>query len=240
MHKQTRIAQFRPLIHEFFVVASALVFTLCANLALGQALYTDFPALSNINAGQAYVFYSHGFIVEGEDPTPVHPEYGRYDFPAIKTALFDAGDFNLIAHHRPANTDADVYAGQLVAWVNMLLDAGVAADKIALVGFSRGGRLTAMASSALSDKGINTVIMASCIDGDMQATPPLSLGGRLLSIYELSDGPGSCMNLAARSRLSSFAEIEINTGKSHGAFYTPAPEWIEPLSDWLKQVLAYD
>jgi hypothetical protein len=26
------------------------------------------------------VIYSHGLIVEGDDPRPVHPEYGVYDF----------------------------------------------------------------------------------------------------------------------------------------------------------------
>lgn len=219
-------------------LATSAIALFTAAAAWGGESYDGFP--SHINKEQAYVFYSHGFIVEGTNPTPVHPEYGRYDFPAIKSAIAGIGGFNLIAHHRPAGIDADDYAAQLAQWARLLIDAGVPAEKIVLVGFSRGGMLTAMASSQLRDLSINTVILASCVEGDIQSSPPLSLGGRFLSIYERTDGPGTCMTLAARSNLISFAEIEINTGKSHGAFYTPAPEWISPLADWLGQVLASD
>lgn len=39
--------------------------------------------------------------------------------------------------------------------------------------------------------------------------------------------------LAARSRLASFEEIAISTGKKHGAFYQPMPEWVRPLPAWI-------
>ena len=35
-------------------------------------LYTDFP--TEINAGERYVIYSHGLIVEGDNPRPEHPK----------------------------------------------------------------------------------------------------------------------------------------------------------------------
>lgn len=44
---------------------------------------------------------------------------------------------------------------------------------------------------------------------------------------------GSCAALAQRSRLASFEEVAISTGKQHGAFFEPRPEWINPLKVWI-------
>jgi hypothetical protein len=62
----------------------------------------------------------------------------------------------------------------------------------------------------------------------------LSFGGNFLSIYEKSDSPwGKCNKLAARSHLTSYKEVEISTGKKHGAFYQPLPQWLGPLKAWI-------
>jgi hypothetical protein len=76
-------------------------------------------------------------------------------------------------------------------------------------------------------------LLAICKDGDFERDPPLILAGNLLSIYETSDELGSCANLAARSHLSSFKEVAISTGKGHGAFFQPLPEWLQPLKSWI-------
>jgi pimeloyl-ACP methyl ester carboxylesterase len=194
-------------------------------------LYTDFPSV--IHADERYVIYSHGLIVEGDNPRPVSPMYGQYDFPAIKQALFDGGRFNLIAYQRPKNADFDTHARLLESWVRRLRAAGVKASRITLVGFSRGGQLTAVASGHLAEEGINTAILAICQNGDFDITPPVALGGNFLSIYETSDVLGSCGKLAARSHLASFKEVAISTGKGHGAFFQPRPEWLAPLRAWI-------
>ena len=193
-------------------------------------LYDNFPAA--IHADERYVIYSHGLIVEGSDPKPVSPKYGQYDFPAIKQSLFKDGGFNLIAYQRPKSAD-DSYADTLKSWVHRLLDAGVAPGRITLVGFSRGAQLTALASNGLASTGINTALMAICENGEVSHAPGLILGGNLLSIYETSDELGSCGKLAARSHLKSFKEVSISTGKKHGAFFQPLPEWIAPLKAWI-------
>jgi hypothetical protein len=195
-------------------------------------IYDNFP--DKIHAGERYVIYSHGMIVEGDDPKPISPKYGQYDFPAIKQSLFSGGRFNLIAHQRPKSSD-DAYAGTLKSWVRRLLDAGVKPSRITLVGFSRGAQLTALASSDLASEGINTAILAICEDGDVSQTPGLVLGGNLLSIYETSDELGPCQKLAARSHLKSFKEVAISTGMKHGAFFQPLPQWIRPLRAWIAQ-----
>jgi hypothetical protein len=195
-------------------------------------IYDRFP--DAVHAGERYVFYSHGMIVEGDDPKPISPQYGQYDFPAIKQTLFSAGGFNLIAFQRPKSSD-DAYATTLKLWVRRLLDAGVKPSRITLVGFSRGAQLTALASNDLASEGINTALLAICEEGDVSHATGLVLGGNLLSVYETSDELGSCRKLSARSHLKSFKEIAISTGKRHGAFFQPLPQWIGPLKAWIAE-----
>jgi dienelactone hydrolase len=126
--------------------------------------------------------------------------------------------------------------GTLDSWVRRLVNAGVAPGRITLVGFSRGGQLTATASAGLASLGINTALLATCEKGDFVRDPrgpSLILGGNLLSIYETSDTLGSCAKLAARSHLASFQEVAISTGKGHGAFFQPLSAWLEPLKAWI-------
>jgi hypothetical protein len=212
---------------RFFFLALIVLIPIGASAV---EIYDRFP--DKIHAHERYVIYSHGLIVEGDDPKPISPKYGQYDFPAIKQALFNQGGFNLIAYQRPKSAD-DSYADTLKSWVHRLIDAGVAPSRITLVGFSRGAQLTALASNGLASAGINTALMAICEDGKVSNAPGLILGGNLLSIYETSDELGSCRKLAARSHLRSSEEVSISTGKKHGAFFQPLPEWIQPLKAWI-------
>ena len=93
--------------------------------------------------------------------------------------------------------------------------------------------MTALASSGFAAEGINTALLAICEDGDVSQAQGLVLGGNLLSIYETSDQLGSCRKLSARSHLKSFKEVAISTGKKHGAFFQPLPQWTEPLKAWI-------
>jgi pimeloyl-ACP methyl ester carboxylesterase len=200
--------------------------------ALGQELYEQFPA--EIHANQKYVFYVHGLIVEGDNQIPEHPEFGIYDFPSIKMKLFEMGGFNLIAHHRPKDTDVDEYADLFASWIDSLLESGVPATNITLIGFSRGSHLTALTADRFNAYDINTVLMAGCVNGDMAFEPPISLSGRLLSIYETTDTLGPCQTLASRSQLKTFDEHFITTGLKHGAFYTPLEAWLRHIREWIK------
>ncbi len=202
---------------------------------VAEELLSNFP--DEIHAQQKYVFYSHGLIVEGTNPRPEHPEYGVYEFPLIAEKIFEDGNFNLIAHHRPADTDADEYAENLVDWVGRLLNAGVSPENITLIGFSRGAQITLKASAAMRSTGINTVMMAVCFSGDFPNDPPIELGGHVLSIYETSDVVKSCSEILNRSEGAlSTEEVAISTGRRHGAFYTPLSDWLEPLKTWLAEL----
>lgn len=200
--------------------------------SLAVELFGNFP--NHIHPDEKYVFYSHGLIVEGTNPTPVHPEFGTYEFPLIAQEIFKNGGFNLIAHHRLAETDPGEYSDQLVAWVQNLIDSGVRPENITLIGFSRGAQITLQASNRLSRLGINTAVMGVCFDGDYPADPAIQLSGHVLSIYETSDVVQSCSKILSRSdHAKSTDEVAISTGLEHGAFYTPRPEWLDPLKEWL-------
>lgn len=220
------------------VLATVLLGCACLLLPTtsnAEQVHDQFPA--RIDPSGRYVIYSHNLIGEGDDPRPVSPQFGVYEFQKIKRALFEGGGFNLIAYQRKKNVEFEIHVKQLETWVRQLLSAGVAPTRITLVGFSRGGQITAYAASRLNSLGINTAILAICSHGDFDVSPdpPIVLGGNFLSIYETSDQYGSCSQLAARSHLKAFKEVAISTGKAHGAFFEPRPEWIVPLRAWIAE-----
>ena len=58
--------------------------------------------------------------------------------------------------------------------------------------------------------------------------------GRILSIVEETDTvAGSCTVPFEKSRIEPrFHEITIHTGRGHGAFYAPVPDWMDPVVRW--------
>ena len=197
-------------------------------------IYSDLP--ENINPLQHYVFYSHGKIVEGNNPKPDHSQWGIYKFPAVKAQLADPS-YTLIAPHRPKNVNAKDAAQQLANSVNQLLSQGVKAKNISLVGFSRGGAITLLAAQFLQSPKLNVVLLASCLPW-MEKNGNYRLIGSVFSIYETSDTVGSCKALEEQStEVVTFTELAITTGLSHGAFYSPNPVWLVPLKNWLKRPL---
>ena len=221
-------------VRQRFVLCILTTIALLGSTAEAGEAYSEFPP--NVDPDGVYVIYSHGRIVEGNNSKPVHERWGVYDFPAIKRALAKNDSFNLIARHRPENADLAGEAEQLVSWVRRLLDGGVQPENITLVGFSRGGEITAVASSQLNPLAVNTVLLATCWRGGVQERASITFSGRFLSIFETTDLAQTCERIAARSDgLVSFDEIEISTGKEHGAFYTPLQEWTGPLLRWIDQ-----
>ena len=202
------------------------------NSVLAKQSY-DFPGSIDKNA--SYVFYSHGYIVQGDNEKPVHPKWGVYDFPAVKSELSDSS-YKLIAYHRPANTSPFEYSQKLAAQTNELLSNGVPAKNISLVGFSQGGFITAITSNILKNTELNFVILAACTSS-LGRNKDIRIHGHLYSIYETSDAVGSCNEVVARSgdTVTSYKEISISTGKEHGAFYRPIEPWLTPVKAWLKR-----
>ncbi|WP_299004414.1 alpha/beta hydrolase [uncultured Shewanella sp.] len=181
------------------------------------------------------MFYSHGFIVEGNNPTPKNERWGVYEFPAIKAALSDE-EYHLIAYHRAKGSDPFKHAKALANNVEELIKYGVDADHITIMGFSRGAFITSLTSHYLKETPVNAILLAGCGRIVSKKYADIKLNGDVLSVYETSDDASTCQKLKNRSdNLKSFKEIAISTGKEHGAFYTPLPEWIVPVKQWIKE-----
>ncbi|HEV3050803.1 MAG TPA: alpha/beta hydrolase, partial [Longimicrobium sp.] len=120
--------------------------------------------------------------------------------------------------------------------VRRLMAAGVPAEWVAVVGFSKGGALAMIASDLLSDPRIPFVFLGPCGDW-VQGRDDVDVRGRILSIYEASDELGtSCEPLFAQaSDPGEHREIRIDTGAGHGAFFRPRPEWLDPLLQWIRK-----
>ena len=202
-----------------------------SSLSFAGDIYDKFP--EQIKANEKYVFYSHGFIVEGTNPTPKNERWGVYEFPAIKKSLADS-QYNLIAYHRPKGTDPFVNAKSLANDVRKLLKKGVEANHITIMGFSRGAFITSLTSHYLEKTPVNTVLLAGCGRIVSNKYSDIKINGAFLSIYETTDGAVTCEKLKNRSpQLTSFDEISITTGEEHGAFYRPIPEWVVPVKQWV-------
>lgn len=211
---------------------ASLLFLGVSFYGVAGEVHSNFDSV-NPDPSKTYVFYSHGFIVEGDNTNPVHPRWGEYNFPGVVKALADAG-FEVIAFHRPKGSDFKVYSLELASRVRQLLDKGVPATQVNLLGFSRGGRITAHASHALAKTPVNTIILAGCGAWVMKSEPWVKVNGDFLSVVEASDNVGTCQLLKNRSTaVQSYDEININTGEEHGAFYQPLAAWLNPVVDWI-------
>jgi hypothetical protein len=106
---------------------------LVSSITWAAEIYDTFP--DNINANEKYVFYSHGYIVEGTNPRPKNPRWGIYKFAAIKESLSDS-EYNLTAYHRQKGTDPFEHAEILADNVREFLRGGGKAKHITIMGFS--------------------------------------------------------------------------------------------------------
>lgn len=180
------------------------------------------------------IFYLHGRIIEVEGAQPVHERFGLYDYLGTIEAL-RANGASVTSEVRPADTSVVEYARKVVDQIEDLIASGEPAGNVTVVGFSKGGAIAIYVSSLLRNPEVNFVFLASC-SGWISSVPELSVNGNILSIFEKSDTlAGSCKKLVQRnSEISSFHEIELSTGKGHGAFYLPRKAWIEPLLSWVE------
>ena len=182
-----------------------------------------------------YVIYLHGLIIENEGRHPTSPQFGVYDYDDILHAFADAG-LQVISAARPKGTQVQAYARKVAGEVRQLLDAGVPADRITVVGFSKGGAIAIVTSSLVKVPDVRYVFLAACF-ARRPGDPVFPVTGHVLSIHEASDTIGlSCAPLFARSPdVAETHEIEISTGLRHGAFFRVRPEWLVPTLAWIEE-----
>lgn len=213
-------------------------------LAIAGGLVSAAPALAQRGsildavpaqprAGARYLIYLHPRIVEEKGRQPTDEQFGTYEYQAILDSLAASG-FEVISEHRPRGTDFRRFGARVAEQVRGLLAAGVPAERIAVVGFSKGGAIAIIASDLLEDPGIAFAFLGACGDW-VKGRDDVDVRGRILSIYEASDELGtSCEPLFAQAtNPGQHQEIRIATGARHGAFYRPRPEWLDPLLQWV-------
>jgi len=197
----------------------------------------DFP--ESIDPSRLYLFYLHGRIIEDQGLPAISPDFGEYQYEEILAALSSYG-FTVISEQRPKDTDGVSYAEKVAGEVDALLEAGVPASAITVVGASKGAGITIYVSHFLENTDINFVLMGIChpdvIDNLQQDR--VYLYGNVLSIYDSIDQyAGSCQELFSDSEgkgLSSYDEIVLDMGMGHGILYRPLDEWILPAVRWAK------
>jgi hypothetical protein len=183
--------------------------------------------------GARYLFYLHGRIIEVQGPEAVSPVFGRYEYQRILDAFADRG-FVVVAEVRKDGAGrefAEATAGQ----VRRLLEAGVPARHVTVVGFSKGGVLALGVAELVGSKGVGYAILAGCrSDPGWIAGLGPALRGRFLSLRDRSDRfSTSCQPLFdAAPDVRETREHVFDTGLDHGLFYRPREDWVDRVARW--------
>jgi len=206
--------------------------------ALDLSAYA-FP--DSIDTTKRYIFYLHGKIIEDQGIPAISPEFGEYEYGAILRKLSQHG-FVLISEQRPKNTDGVAYARKVTEQVASLVNAGVPAKNITVVGASKGAGIAVYVSHFLGNEEMNFVIMAICHPDQVAAfkQEQIFLYGNILSIYDSADEfAGSCQDLFSFSvgkGISRHEEVVLSIGTGHGILYRPIDEWIIPSVEWAEKL----
>ncbi len=189
----------------------------------------------NPDSTKSYLFYLHGLIIEEAGIRPKSEEHGYYEYQLILEELAKEG-FLVISEAREKGTQIQPYAEKIVSQITTLLENGVPPGNITVVGASKGGVISAYASTMLRQKGINFVFLAGLFEKCL-TDENLKLYGKVLSIHDRTDKlsitPAPYFQRSAG--LGKFAEIVLDLGVGHGLIYRPYREWIEPLLEWVKK-----
>lgn len=194
------------------------------------AILRDVP--EKVNAGARYLFYLHGKIIEEKGIRPTDPKFGVYEYEQILDALKSEG-FIVISEPRAKGTDVQEYARKVVGQIQALIERGVPAQNITVVGASKGAVITMLVSTGLKNRDANFVIMSNCNDWVLK-NYNVDLYGNVLSLYDYKDEFGeTCRKFFDKaSGLNRSSEIVLKLGTGHAVLYKPLREWIDPTVQW--------
>jgi hypothetical protein len=213
-------------------ITALLVYGL-AHFSSGQSISSSLP--SPINKSSYYLFYLHGAIVQDQGANAVSKDFGPYKYRDILDSL-KSREFYVISEVRTKGTETDGYGTKIKKQVDSLLNSGVMAAQITLVGASAGAYMVVDAAIKLQNPKLNFVVMGMCWPDTYKEFSGKKLCGNFLSIYEASDPHGSCEKLFQQKNCDGkFKEVVINTGKSHGFLYQPYKDWIDPVVEFALQ-----
>jgi len=182
-----------------------------------------------------HLIYLHGRIVQEEQSVrPVSERFGAYELEAIRAAFGERG-FELRSDIRPKGESINTSADRVVAQVRALLETGVAAERITVVGASMGASIAFAASARLQNPSLRFAFLGACPLENVRAVrreegrPP---AGRLLVVHEKSDdtsAPCAAWRPEELPQPSTLREVVLETGLGHGFLFRPLPEWFDPV-----------
>ncbi|CAL2078776.1 alpha/beta hydrolase [Tenacibaculum platacis] len=181
-----------------------------------------------------YLFFLHNRFLETHELNDIHPEYGRTQYKEILSKFQNAG-FNVISEKRKGNVNARAYARLIVNKIDILMQSGIQAQNITVVGTSKGGYIAQYVSTLANNPNLNFVFVASFQESDIENIPEINYCGNILTIYEKSDPFGVSAIKRKNSstcNIQNFKEIRLNTGLRHGFLFQPLQEWIQPTIEW--------
>ncbi len=181
-----------------------------------------------------YIFFLHNRFLETHELHELHPEFGRTEYLEIINA-FEEGGLKVLSEKRNGNVNARTYAIGIVNKIDSLMESGISAKQITVVGTSKGGYIAQYVATIASNPNLSFVFIASFRDHDIRDIPEINYCGNILNIYEQSDPFG--VSALARKETSTceikhFKEIELHTNMGHGFLFKALPEWIEPTIKW--------
>ena len=209
------------------------IIALISQGASAQTVSTHLP--HKINVSEKYLFYLHGGVVTALGNNAVNesmPEWGPYEYLNILDSLKSRG-YNVVSENRKEGIDDSVYVNKIIKQIDSLLQAGLGARNILIVGASSGSHIALPIASRMKGKKIKYVIMGACWPDTHKNYAGMALYGHFLSIIETTDPHGTCQKIfEGRQDIASFREITLNTGLSHGFMYKGYREWINPIVAW--------
>jgi hypothetical protein len=127
------------------------------------------PGGADDPAAPRHLIYLHGRILqEQQSARPRHPRFGYYEMGAILAAFRDRG-FVVSGEVRPKSATVDDSADRVVAQVRRLLDSGVPADHVTVVGGSMGAGIALVASSCSARASATVFSTVLCRNGSARS-----------------------------------------------------------------------
>ncbi len=212
-----------------------IILLLACSSSFGQTIGSGIP--NNVSKSGKYLFYQHGSVVTMLGDNAINqsmPEWGPYEYSHILDSLRKRG-FHVISEMRKEGVDDSVYASKIVKQVDSLLRFGARTKNLLILGASAGWNITLQVSAKLKNKQMKYVMMGGCWPETHKDYQGLTLKGNFLSIIETTDPHGTCNGVfQGRKDISSYKEIKLNTGLSHGFIYKGYTEWIDPIVKWFR------
>ena len=217
---------------------------LAIGVLIAAALYSGARAVApGIRAVDSpaprHVIYLHGRIIQEQQlARPRHPQFGYYELEKILDAFRHRG-FIVSGEIRPKTASVSESADTVVEQIQRLLESGVPADHVTVVGASLGADIALLAAAHLQNPEVRFCLLGACLPETIRTV--LADGGKLpsghvLVIREASDDlVGPCPDWREDPKFrSTFVarEIVLKTGLSHGFLYRPLPEWVKPVVEW--------